>query len=234
MRLKDYDSQDGKRVWLSEDELQLLLDHVDENHLEADFALRLMARSGLRRREVTGDGDRHGIRFADVRGTDVGDVVRVWAGKGDKYRETPAPRNFASEVSVYRQSTGRDADAGIVKAHDSTLYDWVERARQRCRAKTGDEGWQFVGPHDLRRSFGVRMLEEGVLPSVVMEWGGWEDWQTFRDHYLAEFSPEALRRERSKVSWLPGRAESESGDHYSVVEPRGSGAANQRAEQGRW
>jgi hypothetical protein len=41
-----------------------------------------------------------------------------------------------------------------------------------------------------------------------MEWGGWEDWETFRNHYLAEFSPEALRRERTKVSWL---AESRGG-----------------------
>jgi len=111
MRLKDYDNQSGKRVFLSEDELRLLLDHVDTHHLEADFALRLMARSGLRRREVTGDGDRHGIRFGDVRETDVGSVVRVWQGKGDKYRETPAPRNFSSEVDVYRQSTDRSYSA---------------------------------------------------------------------------------------------------------------------------
>jgi len=55
--------------------------------------------------------------------------------------------------------------------------------------------------------------------------GGWEDWQTFRDHYLAEFSPEALRRERGKVGWLAeGRAESGSDGSnrgYSVV---GSGS----------
>ena len=50
----------------------------------------------------------------------------------------------------------------------------------------------------------TRISEAGVLPSVVMEWGGWEGWQTFRNHYLAEFSPEALRRERGKISWLGG------------------------------
>jgi len=52
-----------------------------------------------------------------------------------------------------------------------------------------------------------------------------EDWQTFRDHYLAEFSPEALRRERGKVGWLSdGRADTDpNGSHqgYSVV---GSGS----------
>jgi len=69
-----------------------------------------------------------------------------------------------------------------------------------------------------------------VLPSVVMEFGGWTDWETFRNHYLSEFSPEALRRERRKLSWLsestatddasggsqPGYAavETPSGDRY--------------------
>lgn len=207
MRLKDYDTRDGKRVWLSEREIQRLLDNVDTDHTEAEFAIRLMARSGLRRREVTGDDDRHGIRFVDVRETDqTGGIVRVWNGKGDKHREPPAPEGLAGEAEIYRQATGRDADAELVQADPSTLYDWVQRARERCHAATGDEGWLFVGPHDLRRSWGVRLLESGVMPSVVMEWGGWMDWQTFRNHYLAEFSPEALRRERGKVDWLSERA----------------------------
>jgi len=52
-----------------------------------------------------------------------------------------------------------------------------------------------------------------------MEWGGWEDWQTFRNHYLAEFSPEALRRERGKVNWLAETKQSdEAGQNYAVVD----------------
>ena len=207
MRLKDYDSREGKRVWLSERELQLLIDNVDTDHTEAQIAVRLMARSGLRRREVTGDDDRHGVRFVDlVESDDVGELVRVWNGKGDKYREPPAPEGLVGEANIYRQAKGRDPDEEIVQADPSTLYDWVQRARDRCRAETGDEGWQFVGPHDLRRSWGVRLLESGVMPAVVMDWGGWESWEVFRDHYLAEFSPEALRRERGKVEWLSDRA----------------------------
>jgi len=207
MRLKDYDTRDGKRVWLSEKELQLLLEHVDDDHAEADMAVRLMARSGLRRREVAGDDDHHGIRFVDVVETEIGDVVRVWEGKGEKYREPPAPEGLRREARMYRQAISREPDAELVDADPSTLYDWVRRARERCHAVTGDEGWLYVGPHDLRRSWGVRLLESGVMPSVVMEWGGWEDWETFRDHYLAEFSPQALRRERGRVDWLPERVE---------------------------
>jgi len=138
MRLKDYDERDGKRVWLSESELSLLLDNTTPNHREQEAAFLL---------------------------------------------------------------------AG----------------RERCYAETGEDGWEYVGPHDLRRSWGVRLLEAGVLPSVVMEWGGWEDWQTFRNHYLAEFSPEALRRERGKVGWLAeGRGEGHVGGSnpgYAAVDP---------------
>jgi integrase len=229
MRLKDYDERDGKRVWLSEKEVQLLIDNVDANHTEAEFAVRLMARSGLRRQEVTGSDDSHGVRFCDLVETDIGDVCRVWEGKNDDYREPPAPDGLRREARIYRQSVDREPDEELVDADASTLYDWVKRARQRCRSATGDEGWQFVGPHDLRRSWGVRLLESGVLPSVVMEWGGWEDWQTFRDHYLAEFSPQALRRERGKVSWLGGEPDDSAGG-FAGVKPQGRSGANRHPE----
>jgi len=229
MRLKDYDERKGKRVWLSEKEVQLLIDNVDTGHTEAEFAVRLMARSGLRRQEVTGGDGSHGVRFADLVETDTGDVVRVWEGKGDKYREPPAPEGLRREARIYRQSAGREPDEELVDADASTLYDYVKRARQRCRSATGDEGWQFVGPHDLRRSWGVRLLESGVLPSVVMSWGGWQDWQTFRDHYLAEFSPQALRRERGKVQWLGGEPDDSAGG-FAAVEPQGRSGENRYPE----
>jgi len=198
VRLKDYDTRDGKRVWLSEKEVQLLLGHADDRG-EITIAMQLMARAGLRRQEVVD------VTFADAVKTDTGATIRVWEGKGDKYRETPISEPLLTTIDNLRQFDGREPDATVVQADPSTLYDWVKRARQRCRAETNDEAWQFVGPHDLRRSWGVRLLESGVLPSVVMEWGGWSDWSTFRKHYLAEFSPEALRRERGKVGWFADR-----------------------------
>lgn len=207
MRLKDYDTQDGKRVWLSEKELQTLLSHTDTDHPEMDAALLLAGRCGLRRKEIVEVAPKDLVR------TDHGQVVRIWDGKGDKYREVPAPDALLN-IAL---GLNRDQAEPLVTVDPSTIYDWVRRARERTRAETEDEGWKYVGPHDLRRSWGVRLLESGVLPSVVMEWGGWEDWQTFRDHYLAEFSPEALRRERGKVSWLAGGHEDTDSESYSVV-----------------
>lgn len=213
MRLKDYDQRDGKRVWLSERELQLLLDNVDAGHPEAEAALLLAGRAGLRRTEIVD------VTPADIVRTDHGQVIRVWDGKGDKYRETPAPGRLTDILL----GMAKEPDESIVDCDPSTIYDFVKRARGRCWDETRDQGWQYVGPHDLRRSWGVRLLEAGVLPSVVMDWGGWEDWQTFRDHYLAEFSPEALRRERGKVSWLAeGRGRDATGgsnEGYAAVKP---------------
>jgi integrase len=207
MRLKDYDEREGKRVWLSEQEIGLLLESFRDSGEEQAAAL-LLARCGLRRQEVVQ------ITPADIVSTGHGHVVRVWEGKGDQYREVPAPDELVSIVL----GMGREADESLVSVADSTVYDWVARARERAHAEAGDEGWLYVGPHDLRRSWGVRLLEAGVLPSVVMDWGGWNDWSTFRDHYLAEFSPEALRRERGKVGWLGGEEQQDVG--YAAVRQR--------------
>jgi len=195
MRLKDYDEREGKRVWLSEQEMQRLISNADADNFNAEVALLLAGRCGLRRQELVD------VTPADVVRTDHGDVVRVWHGKGDKYREVPAPDDL---VTLLR-ARAIEPDESIVDVAPSTIYDYVQRARARCRVETDDEGWKHLGPHDLRRSWGVLLLERGVLPSVVMEWGGWQDWETFRDHYLAEFSPQALRREREKVGfYAPG------------------------------
>ena len=210
VRLKDYAERDGKRVWLSEREIQTLLDNTDANHAEMEIAFTLAARCGLRRQEIVD------VTPTDLVSNDTGPIVRVWEGKGSKYREVFAP----SALTQLALGLARAPDESLVSVDPSTIYDWVARARDRCRAATGEEGWRFVGPHDLRRSWGVRLLEAGVLPSVVMELGGWEDWQTFRDHYLAEFSPEALRRERQKVSWLGGGRGGDADDAagYSVLQ----------------
>jgi len=34
-----------------------------------------------------------------------------------------------------------------------------------------------------------------------MEWGGWEDWETFREHSLGAYSLEAQGRGMEKVDW---------------------------------
>jgi len=194
MRLKDYDTQDGKRVWLSEREIQQFLDEAQGPRQRAAFLLGV--RCGLRRDEILE------VRPAHLHETEIGQVLRIWHGKGDKYREVPVPVELATIITTLADQEDVGNARVVGTEHGSTIYRWVQGAGERLREETGDPGWSEIGPHDLRRSWGIRALEAGVLPSVVFEWGGWDDWQTFRDHYLAEFSPEALRRERAKVEWL--------------------------------
>lgn len=207
MRLKDYQERDeGKRVWLSEKEIQAFIDAGRTNHREERAAFLLTARCGLRRKEAVD------VEPSHIVNNQTGHVVRVWEGKGDKYREVPAP----DELVTLALGMGNEPDESLVDVDPSTIYDWVQRAALKLYSESGDEGWQYLGPHDLRRSYGVRALESGVLPSVVMEWMGIDDWETFRDHYLSEFSPEAMRRERGKVSWLGGEPDEIS---YTALSP---------------
>jgi hypothetical protein len=48
---------------------------------------------------------------------------------------------------------------------------------------------------------GILLVEREVEPGLVMEWGGWEDWETFREHYLGAYSLDAQQRGMEKVGY---------------------------------
>lgn len=213
MRLKAYDERDGKRVWLSRDELEMLIDQAEG--WEQEFAFKLAARVGLRRSEITR------VAPKDFVDGPTGTHVRIWEdyAKQDHYREPPVPGEMTGTVNVIGEQNG-PADP-IIDRDPSTVYRWVRRAAEALQEETGDEGWQLVDVHDLRRTWGTDLLEQGVLPSVVMEWGGWRDWDTFRKHYLGEFSPGAIQRERQKVDFLDGAPGVETESETDLLYGRG-------------
>jgi len=202
MRLDDYDKRDGKRVWLTSDEIEMLIDHAD--HARQRIAFTLGGRAGLRRSEIVS------VTRSDFQHGPEG-FVRVWGdyAKRDKYREAPIPSNFEAFVRGVTESDAEDAP--VVDVTATTVYRWVRRAAERLQAETGDPGWQYLDVHDLRRSWGGHLLWNcGVLPAVVKEFGGWDDWQTFQKHYLGEITPEAQQRERAKINYAGGRGSSET------------------------
>ncbi|MDB2283489.1 site-specific integrase [Halorubrum ezzemoulense] len=171
------------------------------------MAFRLGVQAGLRREEIAS------VTSNDFTHAPDG-FLRVWNdyAKRGKYRETPIPKELASSVRTL--SYERDPDEPIVDVEPNSIYRWVKRAGERRYAATGDEGWTFLDVHDLRRTWGGHLLWDcGVLPAVVMSWGGWEDWPTFRDSYLGEMSPATAERERGKISYVSGGrgGESDSG-----------------------
>lgn len=200
MRLKNYQKKEkGKRVWLDQSELAALFGTVDDP--EKRLAFYLAGRVGLRAGEIVQ------IKRADFVEGPTGQHLRVWddVAKKGHYREPPVPDRVEELANARAHAVG-DGEP-LVERDKSTIYRWVQKSAGQLLDDTGDEGWRFVGPHDLRRTWGTDLLEQGVLPSVVMEWGGWRDWDTFRKHYLGEFSPEAIKRERRKVEYLDGTAE---------------------------
>jgi integrase len=214
MRLDDYPERDGKRVWLSQsdenDEVAALIDEAESP--EQEIAFRLGAQAGLRREEIAS------VTTNDFTHAPDG-FVRVWNdyAKRGKYRETPIPEQLASSVRTLAYE--RDPDEPVVGVEPNSIYRWVKRAGERRYAATGDEGWTYLDVHDLRRTWGGHLLWDcGVLPAVVMSFGGWEDWETFRDHYLGEMSPAAAERERKKISYVSGGVES-GRDAGPVFEP---------------
>lgn len=208
MRLDDYNVKDGKRVWLTAEEIDMLIDQGQSATQRIAFTLG--GKAGLRRSEivsVTRNDFTHGPRG----------FVRVWGdyAKQDKYREAPIPSDFESYVMGVTEGQPPDKPVLYNETEDqgisgTTVYRWVRRAAERLQAQTGDSGWSYLDVHDLRRSWGGHLLWNcGVSPMSVMEFGGWSDWATFEEHYMGEMTPEARDRERSKIDYMGGEPKEE-------------------------
>ena len=193
MQLETYEKADGRRVRLTGIERDRLL-RVIEGDPQKEIAFGLMARCGCRSQEVVD------VRPLDLVTGDETDrkFLRIPEGKGNKERLTPIPLDLATIIRVRSDDPGEPA----VDVSTRTIRRWVERAGQQLAAETGDERWRYLGPHDLRRTWGHLMLEAEVMPSVLMQWGGWDDYETFQRHYLGKHSEEIQAREAGKVNWL--------------------------------
>lgn len=209
MRLKDYDGQDGKKVWLDRDEVDLFLEQADGTMQRIAYGLGV--RCGLRAKEIAS------VTPPDIVTSSTGPRVRVWRGKGDKHREVPVPEDLRASIEALADVRDDASDVPVVDRSTRTVERWVQRGSEKSQAESGDVGWSYLGPHDLRRTWGTLLVEAGVEPGMIMEWGGWDDWDTFREHYLGAYSPEMERRQASLVPWLD-----------VAVEEHGSGGASPR------
>ena len=128
-------------------------------------------------------------------------MLRVHAGTGDKYRETPVPRDLATTIRTVADVREKSESAPLVETNSTrTLRRWVTRATGKL--EDDDPAWRHLSYHDLRRTWATALASADVDPLLVCDWGGWNDLETFLDHYRGTYSPEAQERERQKVSWL--------------------------------
>jgi integrase len=195
VNLEQHKQRGDMKVWLGQDEVKLLLENAGGT--EQYIALGLGARCGLRSHEVLDVAPRH------VHDTGKGLILRVHHGKGDKYRETPIPSDLATRIETVDDIRPQPSSKSILSVDSTrTLRRWVRRAAERCEEETGDEGWRHLSFHDLRATWATALRNKDVDAMVVCDWGGWNDLETFLDHYRGTSTPEAQRREREKVEWL--------------------------------
>ncbi|MFC7114292.1 tyrosine-type recombinase/integrase [Natronoarchaeum sp. GCM10025703] len=195
MNLKAHAHRDDMKVWLSQTEVDQLIAQADGT--QQRIAFWLGARCGLRSHEVLD------VAPEDVVDTDAGTVLRVWHGKGDQYRETPVPRDLATTIRTIDDVRDASANSSLLDVTSTrSLRRWIQNAADRLQDETGDEGWDHLGFHDLRRTWATALASADVDALLVCDWGGWNDLETFLEHYRGTYSPEAQQRERGKVDWL--------------------------------
>lgn len=195
MNVIDHDDTDAKKVWLSIDETDELLNEPDS--IERSIAFELAVRCGLRSAEVLE------VTPDDVVETDAGDMLKVPDGKGNKYRETPLPSTLKRQIQTVAEMREESSDEPIISVTTTqSLRNWINSSRGALAEETDDDRWNHLSMHDLRRTWATQVAQNDVDPLVVCQWGGWNDLDTFLEHYRGNYSPEAQRRERNKVNWL--------------------------------
>ncbi len=195
MMTEEYEDQDGRRVWLSRDEVDALLEVVDDPLRKVAF--RLAAECGLRTHEIVAVTPDH-----VVDGGQAGQMLVVPEGKGEKYREAPIPDSLADLVDAAASFGGVDAGEVLVDRSTRALRNWIEATRKELIDRTGEDRWRYLTFHDLRRTWAGQLANADVDETVALRWGGWNDLDTFLDHYRGEATEKAQAREREKVEWL--------------------------------
>jgi integrase len=222
MFAEPFTDEDGFRIWLDQDEADQLIRRADDR--EERLAFRLGLRSGLRVSEIVD------VQAKDVVDTSAGARVRVWNSKGKQYRETPTTKDVLAAAETVADYEG--ADTVLVDRSER----WVQRHLDAITAELaadGDEMWEYVTPHDLRRSWATLMSAEIDDPLLIMDFGGWERLDTFLEHYRGSYSPDVQRRELSKVDWLDvsGRGTSDREPELTALEQRAA-FENARGQRG--
>jgi integrase len=73
------------------------------------------------------------------------------------------------EAYIRAHSDEKAPDEQIVDMIDAYIERWVNRTAERCQAETGNKKWRFVGPHNLRRTWGTQLVEQEVEPGLIMQ-----------------------------------------------------------------
>jgi integrase len=191
---EQHDERDDYKMWLSQSEVRTLLEAAsDSTHR---MAFELGARCGLRTEEIVSVAPVH------IKQTEAGRMLRVDSAKNDSIRQTPIPDQLATRIETADDYREAGPEVPMIQSSKRTLRRWIKRTVEPLSEETDEPMWKWVTMHDLRRTWATSLKGQDVDPLIVCDWGGWSDLETFLEHYRGKFSPEAQRKQRSKVDWL--------------------------------
>jgi len=172
------------KVWLTDSEIEDL--RRAANSTRDDLIIQLGAFVGLRAFEIPQ------VRPADVNETDSGQYrLRVKAGKdtsgnGGKPRDAYLPDGVERDLQRFQNEHNIAPKDPYIDLSQPGVRAVVRRTAARAAEATGDNDFEKVSTHDLRRRFAQRLLvDEQMNPRVVMAVGGWDSFAAIEPYLNA-------------------------------------------------
>lgn len=195
-------NKDGTRkVWITREEFESLLETVEST--EKEIAIALMGKIGLRVGEVLD------VSYNDIRRTSDGDgfVLEVDGAKdttgeynGGKQRDVYLDDSVERKIFEYIHNEDIDEDEPLIGVSTKrSLQIWLDNIAEDMVEITGEDNWDYLSCHDLRRSLVTHLIHnEGVQISIVQNQMGWGDISTVKN-YLDKPTESVIKREFSDV-----------------------------------
>jgi integrase len=172
------------KVWLTDEEIEDLRRATASQR--NDLIIQLGAYVGLRAFEIPQ------VRPTDIKTTEAGQYrLHVPAGKdttgnGGKPRDAFLPADVERDLQRYQNAENIAPKDIFVDLATDSVRKVVSRTAEKAAEMTGDDDFEKVSSHDLRRRFAQRLLvDEELNPRVVMAVGGWDSFAAI-EPYLTE------------------------------------------------
>ena len=189
MRIEATDGNEHK-VWLTDSEIEDL--RRTANSQRDDLVIQLGAFVGLRAFEMPQ------IRPVDVKQTESDQYrLRVRSGKdtsgnGGKPRDAYLPDSVERDLQRFQNEHNIAPKDPVIDLSQPGVRAVVRRTAHRAAQETGDEDFEKVSTHDLRRRFAQRLLvDQQMNPRVVMAVGGWDSFAAI-EPYLNDPSEDVI------------------------------------------
>jgi len=184
MRLEATNHENRTKVWMTDEEIEDLRRAAAS--YRDDIIIQLGAYVGLRAFEVPQVQPQH------VKETENGQYrLRVPEGKdttgnGGKPRDAFLPPDVERSLQQFATAENIAPRDPFVELSERGVRAAVKRTAEAAADQTGDDDFEHVSSHDLRRRFAQRLLVDREMnPRVVMQVGGWDSFQAIEPYLNA-------------------------------------------------